>query len=116
MVLATLSTSPSGPVPIAITMTALLTNPRSRDATVPSAMTALDFSRPPTREPEESAWVASASSAATTVCVLGSTTGMSGKVLAASGRPGSRSLNGLLRSLGSAAYDTNGDADEEYGK
>jgi hypothetical protein len=41
---------------------------------------------------------------------------MSGKVLAASGRPGSRSLNGLLRSLGSAAYDTNGDADEEYGK
>ena len=35
---------------------------------------------------------------------------------ATSGVPGSRSLNGLLRSLGPAAYDPNGDADEEYGK
>jgi hypothetical protein len=30
--------------------------------------------------------------------------------------PGSRSLNGFPRSLGSAAYDANADADEEYGK
>ena len=95
-------------MPSAITMIALRTNPSSREATVPTAMTALDFSRPPT--PRDRA--ASTSSA----WVSGSTTGMSGSVPAMSGLPGSMSLNGLLRSLGSTSDHANGDADEEYGK